>query len=111
MILNGKCTLCGNKVLDGVEICDGPTTGCNADCSGNDPGFTCTTAHNAFTGKDYSLCEVVRSVSASDCGNGVLESPEKCDDGNNNSNDGCSSNCQIDANYICVTNNGKSVCN
>jgi len=35
------------------------------------------------------------------CGNGVLEAPEQCDDGNTVSGDGCSSLCQIETNYIC----------
>jgi len=35
------------------------------------------------------------------CGNGVLEPPEKCDDGNRGNGDGCSSLCEIELNYIC----------
>ncbi len=35
------------------------------------------------------------------CGNGVLEPPEQCDDGNTSSGDGCSSTCTIEAPPVC----------
>jgi len=38
----------------------------------------------------------------STCGNGLVETPyEACDDGNYNSNDGCSSLCAIESGYTC----------
>ncbi len=37
------------------------------------------------------------------CGNGKLDPPEQCDDGNTTSGDGCNALCQIEANYICPT--------
>ncbi len=45
------------------------------------------------------------------CGDGIVQSEhEKCDDGNLNSGDGCSSTCTMEEGYICVTDGGKSVC-
>lgn len=35
------------------------------------------------------------------CGNGTLEGSENCDDGNQESGDGCSSNCDIEFSYVC----------
>ena len=35
------------------------------------------------------------------CGNGVLDSGEGCDDGNSNDGDGCNRLCQLDANWLC----------
>ena len=35
------------------------------------------------------------------CGNGSIEGNEKCDDGNANSGDGCSSTCTIESGYVC----------
>jgi cysteine-rich repeat protein len=36
------------------------------------------------------------------CGDGLVEGAETCDDGNNNSGDGCSASCQIEPGYGCV---------
>ncbi len=36
------------------------------------------------------------------CGNGIVEILEKCDDGNINNGDGCSSDCKIEQGYQCV---------
>jgi hypothetical protein len=35
------------------------------------------------------------------CGNGLEDSGEKCDDGNTENGDGCNRICQIEANYLC----------
>ena len=35
------------------------------------------------------------------CGNGIINSPEQCDDGNNANGDGCSSGCLIESGYTC----------
>ncbi|MDP9001079.1 MAG: DUF4215 domain-containing protein [Myxococcota bacterium] len=37
------------------------------------------------------------------CGDGLIESGETCDDGNNVSGDGCSATCQIEPGYKCPT--------
>lgn len=38
------------------------------------------------------------------CGNGLVESPEGCDDGNVLAGDGCAANCTVEAGYTCVGN-------
>jgi cysteine-rich repeat protein len=50
-------------------------------------------------GTNGGSCLLCRSVA--DCGNGVLDPREQCDDGNTNNGDGCNSFCQIEANYEC----------
>ena len=39
----------------------------------------------------------------SDCGNGVIDAGETCDDGNDFIGDGCSNSCQIDSGWQCTT--------
>jgi fibro-slime domain-containing protein len=48
-------------------------------------------------------CTVIR------CGDGVVSLGEQCDDGNAASGDGCSSTCQLEANYTCPTPNAPCV--
>jgi len=42
-------------------------------------------------------------ISPKNCGNGVLDPGEGCDDGNRINGDGCNALCQIEANYECPT--------
>ena len=35
------------------------------------------------------------------CGNGLVEDGESCDDGNANSGDGCSAECNVEPGYVC----------
>lgn len=42
------------------------------------------------------------------CGNSKIESPEECDDGNKNNNDGCSSTCKREVRTFNFTDCGKS---
>eukprot|EP00736_Rhodelphis_marinus_P012004 Rmarinus@m.22026 len=77
----------------------------------------CTKASNDFFSMDggnypphmdfiYQLairCGVVVGVGydKSDCGNGIVAENEGCDDGNNVSGDGCTSDCFIEEGYSC----------
>lgn len=49
-------------------------------------GYNATTTINAYT--------LTVVIADSICGNGTIEGPEQCDDGDTNSNDGCSAACQ-----------------
>jgi cysteine-rich repeat protein len=48
----------------------------------------------------------------SSCGNGKKGPNEECDDGNNDSGDGCTNDCRIEPNYYCGINctSGISLC-
>jgi len=42
------------------------------------------------------------------CGDGVVQAPEFCDDGNNDNDDGCDENCQVEPGYGCAPGEGCS---
>jgi len=44
----------------------------------------------------WNIDDVCLVTQAADCGNGTVEPPEMCDDGNTVSGDGCSSTCQLE---------------
>ena len=45
-----------------------------------------------------------------ECGNGVIDSPEECDDGRRRNGDGCSRRCTIEEGYSCEIVDSLSVC-
>jgi len=71
-----------------------------ANNSGDNP--TCASADDAFpsslgtTAKCKILASPSTGIDVPDCGNGVVEPGEQCDDGNTASGDGCSATCQIE---------------
>ena len=72
------------------------------------------TARNVLLALPWLLvaCDVPNGVEAGDgsavCGDGVLEGLEQCDDGNLNSNDGCSSSCLMESNPLHAIQAGPS---
>src|SRR6185369_1824638 len=88
---------CGNGHVDitAGEACD-PALPATADCSlaGYMPGHV---PCNASCQWAYDQCTPYPVT----CGNGTLDTGEACDDGNANSNDGCSSSCQIETGCTC----------
>jgi len=81
---------CDDGSLCTADMCD-PDSGCvyaPVDCSDDDP---CT--------QDYCApaAGCIHDPLSPCCGNGVVELPEECDDGNDKGGDGCSSNCKIEA--------------
>jgi cysteine-rich repeat protein len=81
--------LCGDDIVTGSEQCDGADD-------------------EACPGECLSSC-----LCAGDCGNGVAEIGEECDDGNNVSGDGCRDDCTLEnAIALCAgvaTTSGTSV--
>jgi cysteine-rich repeat protein len=106
---------CGDGHVDAGETCDGNCPSGAADCNDNMP---CTTDFVSGSACSRQCGHVpITSLSsvqdgccpsggnatndadcAARCGNGAVESPEKCDDGNMTSNDGCSATCMRDDN-------------
>lgn len=82
-------TACGNNTLEAPEQCEGANLG----------GQSCTSL--GFAGGTLSCnnaqCTFNTSACVDVCGNGNAVSPETCDDGNQNPNDGCSADCQVEA--------------
>lgn len=79
-----KCTeiACGEECVDG-EVMPAPD-GCNT-CVCESGMWACTLLGCPATDGDPG-----------GCGDGILQAPEQCDDGNNVSGDGCSATCTIE---------------
>lgn len=101
---------CGDGNIDPEESCDDDNVldgdGCSSQCA-KEPGFVCT-------GESPSVCTYI-------CGDGILveyvtvdfsftEPAEQCDDGNTESGDGCSSDCQLELCGDGVINSGVEEC-
>ncbi len=97
---DGKCTAsckrahyCGDGFWDDIDRENGEECDDGTDTSAQYPGCS-------------AECKRVNF-----CGDGTIQTEhEKCDDGNLEDGDGCSSACEIEPNYVCVTTDGKSVC-
>jgi cysteine-rich repeat protein len=81
---SSTCTpICGDGLLRGVENCDmnmaWPGYGCNSNCIGNFPGWSCS------LGIVPAVCNPV-------CGDGLVVVGENCDDGLNDGA-GCEFGC------------------
>jgi len=87
---------CGNGAVDPGEDCDnaiaqGMAGACPSTC---DDMNTCTTDELRGAGTCNAHC--IHQPVPDCCGNGTLDSGEFCDDGNQRSYDGCTSDCQIE---------------
>lgn len=86
--------VCGNGLIEGLEVCDDDNTtagdGCSASCN-LEPGFECA-------GEPSRCAEPSEEI---ECGDGRVEGIEGCDDGNERQSDGCSSQCQIETGFDC----------
>ncbi len=96
----GEGSFIGNPYCSGKDIlrpyasfrCDNPGT-VNSACS----AFNTTKLVSSCT-SGCSGGECIQKV----CGNGVLDTKEECDDGNTVNDDGCSSSCRNEGDYIYV---------
>jgi cysteine-rich repeat protein len=94
-----SCYRCGNGIKEFGEACDDGNLNSNDGCSSAcaiESGYVC----DVLAGQFRSTCDR--------CGNGLIKlvgSPlvEQCDDGNTNSNDGCSSSCTLEGSFTCPT--------
>ncbi len=81
---------CGDGRVVGREDCDDGNEelgdGCDDECS-IEPDFTCQTAPGRMP---QTVCAMT------DCGDGVVDAAEQCDDGNSRDMDGCSVVCLIE---------------
>ncbi|MDD4878324.1 MAG: MopE-related protein [Candidatus Nanoarchaeia archaeon] len=79
---------CGDLIVEASEICDGNSQNCT------------TSKGYAGTQSCKSGCLAWKScVSSEKCGDGIINGPEQCDDGNKKSGDGCSSACLLETAY------------
>ena len=86
---------CGDNKLDEVDIANGE------ECDNG--GVETSSERNGCTLE----CKRVNY-----CGDGIVDAAagESCDDGNDASGDGCSSECSNEAGFTCIIEQGKSVC-
>jgi cysteine-rich repeat protein len=116
---NAPCTtVCGDLLVRGDEQCDdgndSPGDGCNAFCR-VEPGFVCTEVAQSFptaAAEDVPEPEPPSEPPAvpcrpSECGDGVVESGEACDDANQLSGDGCA-DCVLEP--VCTADACETVC-
>ncbi|OQR83299.1 hypothetical protein ACHHYP_14866 [Achlya hypogyna] len=86
--------------------CHPADTACAACVTQANP--SCSTAVSSFNLPWSSGCTAACYSSACSqqcnrmCGNGFLTADEQCDDGNTDSGDGCSANCQVEAGFVCT---------
>ncbi len=97
-----EVAVCGDGILDPVEVCDDGNTsdddGCSAACDSDETcgnGFLdadegCDDGNNADADGCQADCEVAV------CGDGIADPGEICDDGNTTADDGCSADCNSD---------------
>jgi cysteine-rich repeat protein len=79
---------CGDGEVSGPEQCEPPgTPGCSATCR-----FRSLSVPDAGTSPDSATAEPPPAWGV--CGDGEVEAREECDDGNRDSEDGCSSDCR-----------------
>ncbi len=96
---------CQSGVVTGGAAAGGSSAGGaggsieNRDASGDTGLFI--TLPEAGTGDDAAQT-CVETDAGSCCGNGILDKGEQCDDGNAVGGDGCSSQCIIESNYVCL---------
>ncbi len=95
-------TVCGDSIIAGAEICDdGNATagdGCSATCT-VETGYACTQDTTPADG----TCDTTGVGSVVNiCGDAIIVGPEICDDGNNDSGDGCSETCDLEPGYECM---------
>ena len=100
-----KAPECGNIKVESGEACDDGNTesgdGCTADCSAVEDGYLCPQLGGACEKREEENPDKPK------CGNGKVENLEKCDDGNREDGDGCSSDCSaIEAGYDCPAEGG-----
>lgn len=97
---------CGDGILVGNEACDDGNAKSGDGCSA-----TCTIETPGPTERDAWVCpDVGQACKRTVCGNKEREGTEQCDDGNNDSGDGCSPACRVEPG--CPVDGGacKSVC-
>ena len=121
---------CGNLEVSGLETCDDGNTasgdGCSDTCQ-KEKGYNCNgpgkcvdideCAENTDNCPVGTECENTDGSFTCDCepgftwdgmacvdgcGDGDLQAPEACDDGNTDEKDGCSANCTKETGYFCM---------
>ncbi|CAD8190136.1 unnamed protein product [Paramecium octaurelia] len=106
--MNQACsTICGDSIIAGNEQCEDNNTqeydGCYL-CK-----FSCPiNCYECFEGTCINCnigFQLIQNQCSNVCGDGILQIEEQCDDGNEDSGDGCSKTCQVEIDWICNQGN------
>jgi cysteine-rich repeat protein len=96
-----KPDVCGDGIVWHNEQCDDGNNvdfdGCSSQCK-TEPGFTCESTDSA---DKYARSRCYN------CGNGIIDFAEDCDDSNTEDGDGCSALCFLEAGAAYVDANGE----
>ncbi len=109
--LNGMCLerfrRDGTNCSD-IVFCDGPESCWDGEClSENDP--PCNQTQECI--EEENRCASTNgTMMGGECGNGVFEAGEQCDDGNLVSGDGCDTQCRIEPGHDCDCSADPCVC-
>src|SRR4029453_14598640 len=89
-LCRSNCTFCGDGRVDPGEACDDGAApgGCLPNCSLPTPTATATATQATAPATATPTAPPL-------CGDGMLQPPEQCDDGNQVDGDGCDSNCTL----------------
>lgn len=100
----GGSAVCGDGLIGADEVCEvgqagGSSVACDSDADGVDDGYIsqiCNSTCTAFEDNAAATC------TPTSCGNGIIESPETCDDGTANGRYGyCGSSCNYETAMYC----------
>ena len=107
--------ICGNGIIEGNEICDGNTIPCSNLASAPENG-TAECAPDCMSWNTSNCYDSPDDSDAADtdddkenCGNGIIDEGEQCDDGNRISGDGCSKYCMEEETKSKKSNSGCSL--
>lgn len=96
----------GNTTAEPVTATTGETTGTTTTTSTTSPGPSTTATTDVATdttlGDESSEASDTTEAPRPGCGNGIVEPDEACDDGNEESGDGCSATCSLSGEALVV---------
>jgi len=99
-----KPDVCGDGIVWNEDECDDGNTvdfdGCSSKCE-IEPGFTCASPWTENLGDKYGTSRCFN------CGNGIIDPAETCDDSNTVDGDGCSATCMLEDGAAYVDADGK----
>lgn len=90
----------------------GDTMNSSVSAGGGGAGTTSSSTSNGGGGAGTTSSSSTGTTSTPTivCGDGDLDGPEECEDGNTTDGDGCSSECMVEPFYQCVWDDGTSKC-
>jgi fibro-slime domain-containing protein len=108
--LLGLAMVCAGAACSSAEILNGEGGASGSTGGGGHGGGGQNTSPGGGAGGGFVLTRPDAAApdrpSGGNCGDGIIERNESCDDGNTDSGDGCSRICQVESNWIC-TEQGK----